>query len=143
MLLFKRYFTEKVQLFQNMKKNNKVLVTGAGGLVGSEAARFFVKKGFNVYGIDNNMRKTFFGEKGSTIKNIVILKREYDKFKNFKTDVRKKKTKYCIGIPIINEGQRIKKQLKRMKRYADLADIVVFDGGSTDNSIDKGFFERR
>jgi CDP-paratose 2-epimerase len=37
------------------------LVTGSGGLVGSEAVDFFIKKGYNVIGIDNDMRKYFFG----------------------------------------------------------------------------------
>lgn len=43
----------------------KVLVTGAGGLIGSEAVKFFAKESKNiVYGVDNNMRKVFFGDDG-------------------------------------------------------------------------------
>ena len=38
-----------------------VLVTGSCGLVGSESCIFFAKKGFKVIGIDNNLRKSFFG----------------------------------------------------------------------------------
>ncbi|MCR4263767.1 MAG: glycosyltransferase family 2 protein, partial [Candidatus Roizmanbacteria bacterium] len=45
-----------------------------------------------------------------------------------------KKTKYCITVPIINEGEKFKKQLFRMKQFSDLADILIFDGGSTDGS---------
>jgi len=42
-----------------------ILVTGAGGLIGSEAVRFFAKNKTNrVYGIDNNMRMEFFGKDG-------------------------------------------------------------------------------
>jgi CDP-paratose 2-epimerase len=41
----------------------KVLVTGAGGLIGSEVVLFFSQKGMEVVGIDNNMRQVFFGEK--------------------------------------------------------------------------------
>ena len=44
-----------------------VLVTGSNGLVGSESAFFFLKKGFNVIGIDNNLRKKFFGKDGNTL----------------------------------------------------------------------------
>lgn len=44
----------------------KVLITGSAGLVGSESVRFFAKKGFDIYGIDNNMRRYFFGENAST-----------------------------------------------------------------------------
>ncbi len=43
-----------------------VIITGANGLVGSEAVSFFSKKKYTVIGIDNNLRKFFFGEDGST-----------------------------------------------------------------------------
>jgi len=43
-----------------------VLVTGASGLIGSEAASFFAAKGFDVVGVDNDMRRYFFGDDGST-----------------------------------------------------------------------------
>ena len=43
------------------------LITGSSGLIGSESAFFFLKKGFDVIGIDNNLRKTFFGKDGDTI----------------------------------------------------------------------------
>ena len=42
------------------------IITGAAGLVGSEAAKYFAGKGMTVVGIDNNMRKEFFGEEAST-----------------------------------------------------------------------------
>ena len=42
------------------------LITGSAGLVGSEAVKFFCNKGFDVVGIDNNLRKFFFGNDGST-----------------------------------------------------------------------------
>ena len=44
-----------------------VLITGSNGLVGSESAFFFLKKGFKVIGIDNNFRKKFFGSDGNTL----------------------------------------------------------------------------
>ena len=46
----------------------------------------------------------------------------------------KKKTKYCICIPIINEGQRIWNELERAQSFKidRLADIIICDGGSTD-----------
>lgn len=43
-----------------------VIVTGSGGLVGSEACRFYAEKGMDVVGIDNDMRAHFFGEEAST-----------------------------------------------------------------------------
>ena len=45
---------------------NIILVTGSTGLVGSESVRFFCNKGYTVVGIDNDMRKAFFGEDAST-----------------------------------------------------------------------------
>lgn len=43
-----------------------VIITGSAGLIGSEASLFFAKQGFDVVGIDNNMRKVFFGDEAST-----------------------------------------------------------------------------
>jgi hypothetical protein len=42
----------------------KILVTGAGGLIGSEAVENYCNRGKNVYGIENNQREIFFGPKG-------------------------------------------------------------------------------
>ena len=39
-----------------------VVVTGSSGLIGSEASCYFINKGFDVLGIDNDMRKVFFGD---------------------------------------------------------------------------------
>ncbi|MFA5271494.1 MAG: NAD-dependent epimerase/dehydratase family protein, partial [Candidatus Omnitrophota bacterium] len=54
-----------------MKKT--VLVTGSAGLVGSECVRFFSQKGFEVIGIDNNMRMAFFGKDASVEWNKKLL----------------------------------------------------------------------
>ena len=43
-----------------------ILITGSCGLVGSESVNFFHKKGFEIIGIDNNLRQKFFGKDGST-----------------------------------------------------------------------------
>jgi dolichol-phosphate mannosyltransferase len=47
-----------------------------------------------------------------------------------------KRTRYCVCIPIINEGERIKNQLAEMKRQgiSEIADILILDGGSKDGS---------
>jgi CDP-paratose 2-epimerase len=65
-----------------------VIVTGAGGLIGSEACRFFAEKGFDVVGIDNNMRAYFFGEEASTSWNVNKLKTQIKGFKHFDLDIR-------------------------------------------------------
>ena len=64
------------------------IITGSSGLVGSEAVNFFHDKGFEVIGIDNNLRKLFFGKNGSTswIKS-KLLKRNKN-FKNYNIDIR-------------------------------------------------------
>ncbi|WP_372790386.1 SDR family NAD(P)-dependent oxidoreductase [Paraconexibacter sp.] len=42
------------------------IITGSGGLIGSEASRHFVQQGFDVVGIDNDMRSYFFGPEATT-----------------------------------------------------------------------------
>tara|TARA_B100001027_G_scaffold209155_1_gene175047 strand:+ start:43 stop:1092 length:1050 start_codon:yes stop_codon:yes gene_type:complete len=65
-----------------------VMITGSTGLVGSEAVKFFCEKGFDVVGVDNNLRKFFFGKDGSTtwVKNRLI--KNYKNFRNYETDIR-------------------------------------------------------
>ena len=65
-----------------------VIVTGAGGLIGSESVEFFCEKGFNVVGIDNDKRAYFFGEEASTKWNIETLSNRYLNFKNHFIDIR-------------------------------------------------------
>jgi CDP-paratose 2-epimerase len=48
---------------------NIAIITGSGGLIGSEATAFFAKEGFKVIGIDNDMRGYFFGKEASTLWN--------------------------------------------------------------------------
>lgn len=46
-----------------------VIITGSAGLIGSEATNYFAKKGFDIIGIDNDMRRVFFGDDASTTWN--------------------------------------------------------------------------
>ena len=55
---------------------------------------------------------------------------------------RKKKTKYCICISVLNEGNRIKNQLEKMVPYSNMADIIIADWGSTDGSMDEKFLKK-
>ncbi|MEJ3742462.1 NAD-dependent epimerase/dehydratase family protein [Actinomycetes bacterium KLBMP 9797] len=52
------------------------VVTGSGGLIGSEAARHFAGLGLHVVGIDNDMRRRFFGDEASTAWNVLRLTSE-------------------------------------------------------------------
>ena len=69
----------------------KILVTGAGGLIGSEAVDYYCSQGYEVTGIDNNQRQVFFGEKGSTLFRLTQLKDKHKNFTNFEIDIRDKK----------------------------------------------------
>ncbi len=68
----------------------KILVTGSAGLIGSEAVRFFAQKGFEVVGIDNDMRKAFFGDEASTLWNRDLLIKEVPGYIHYETDIRDK-----------------------------------------------------
>jgi CDP-paratose 2-epimerase len=65
-----------------------VLVTGSSGLIGSEAVVFFDALGFRVTGIDNNMRRDFFGPKGDTNWNRQRLEARCKHFTFQNVDIR-------------------------------------------------------
>ncbi len=65
-----------------------VIITGSSGLVGSESVNFFCDKGFDVIGIDNDLRKFFFGRDASTKWLNKILVKRNKRFKNFDIDIR-------------------------------------------------------
>ena len=56
-----------------------------------------------------------------------------------KNEYENKQKEYCLLIPIINEGERIKKELERAARYrvSELVDIIICDGDSTDGCTDE------
>lgn len=45
---------------------------------------------------------------------------------------------HALVIPVINEGERIQRQLQRIRRVTPKVDIIIADGGSTDGSLDPG-----
>ena len=65
------------------------LITGSAGLIGSEAAQFFGGRGFDVVGIDNDMRQVFFGAEASTEWNRQRLSRVLGKrYRHHDVDIR-------------------------------------------------------
>jgi len=66
----------------------KVLVTGSSGLIGSESVEHFDRLGHDVFGMDNNMRRIFFGPAGDTLWNLERLKRACKRFTHVAIDIR-------------------------------------------------------
>jgi CDP-paratose 2-epimerase len=67
----------------------KALITGSAGLIGSEAAKFFAQKSFEIVGIDNNMRSYFFGEEASTEWNRKKIEDQLKKsYTHYNADIR-------------------------------------------------------
>lgn len=64
------------------------LITGACGLIGSEAVKYFGNKDFQVVGIDNDMRKYFFGEEASTAWNTAKLQESVEGYIHKNIDIR-------------------------------------------------------
>jgi CDP-paratose 2-epimerase len=64
------------------------IVTGSSGLIGSETVKFLHEKGMRVIGVDNNMRKYFFGEDGSTDWNTRQLSESLKNFTHHAIDIR-------------------------------------------------------
>ena len=66
-----------------------VIVTGAGGLIGSESVRHFAAAGHTVVGIENDMRARFFGPSASTAHMTQRLLEEFpDNFRWVELDIR-------------------------------------------------------
>ena len=65
-----------------------VLITGSAGLIGAEAVRFFHAKGFSVVGVDNDMRRYFFGEEASTTWSRLQLEETVPGYRHHATDIR-------------------------------------------------------
>lgn len=64
------------------------IVTGSAGLIGSEAVSFFAALGMDVVGIDNDMRRYFFGESASTHRNRVRLEENVARYEHQAVDIR-------------------------------------------------------
>jgi CDP-paratose 2-epimerase len=64
------------------------IVTGSGGLIGSEAVGHFVRAGYDVVGIENDMRASFFGEEASTAHVTERLLTEHAEFQSVAADIR-------------------------------------------------------
>ncbi|HEX2112411.1 MAG TPA: NAD-dependent epimerase/dehydratase family protein [Gaiellaceae bacterium] len=64
------------------------LITGSSGLIGSEAVTFLDERGWKVRGVDNNMRRDFFGDHGDTTWNLERLRHSTSRFHHHDVDIR-------------------------------------------------------
>lgn len=64
------------------------VVTGSAGLIGAEAVRFLAAQGFDVVGIDNDMRRVFFGDEASTAWSRQRLEIEVKGYRHIDGDIR-------------------------------------------------------
>jgi CDP-paratose 2-epimerase len=66
-----------------------IIVTGSGGLIGSESVQHFVQAGYDVIGLENDMRARFFGPSASTARTTDRLLHEFgDGFRSLELDIR-------------------------------------------------------
>jgi len=66
----------------------KAIVTGSSGLIGSEMVAFLDTRGWETHGVDNNMRRDFFGEHGDTTWNLERLRGQTRRFEHHELDIR-------------------------------------------------------
>jgi CDP-paratose 2-epimerase len=64
------------------------IVTGSGGLIGSESVRHFVEAGYDVIGLENDLRARFFGPTASTLAVTERLTELHPEFRSLEVDIR-------------------------------------------------------
>src|SRR5436190_6382839 len=83
------------------------LVTGSAGLIGAEAVRFLAGKGFRIVGIDNDMRRQFFGDDASTDWSRRQLESTIDAYEHHAVDIREQQaldsifSQYATDIQLV------------------------------------------
>ena len=81
------------------------IVTGSAGLIGSETCRHFAGKGLEIVGIDNDMRRYFFGREGSTEWMSKLLVNEVPNYTHRQIDIRDREAVFKL---FSEYGQEIK-----------------------------------
>lgn len=77
-----------------------VVVTGSAGLVGSESVRYFAALGYDVVGLDNDMRRMFFGDEASTSASRARLEAEVPAYRHHDTDIRDREGVDAVFAPL-------------------------------------------
>ena len=68
--------------------SKKAIITGSGGLIGSACARLLHEEGWDVIGVDNDMRRQFFGEPGTTLPVVQELRANLPRYRHLDLDIR-------------------------------------------------------
>src|SRR5579885_2198043 len=66
----------------------KILVTGSGGLIGGEAVEYFGSRGHEIVGVDNNMRKKFFGDSADILWNLHRVVHKVIRYAHHEADIQ-------------------------------------------------------
>src|SRR5579875_3603239 len=66
----------------------RALITGSGGLIGYACSRLLCGEGWEVIGVDNNMREYFFGPQGSIAPTVRFLQESFVGYRHFALDIR-------------------------------------------------------
>ena len=127
------------------------IITGSTGLVGSEAVNFFHDKGFDIIGIDNNLRKLFFGKNGSTIWLKSQLLKRNKNFRNYHLDIRnftgleKIFKRYSKKISVIINATGTLNLLELTKKYSPNAPFIFMSTNKVygDNPNKLNIIERK
>src|SRR5689334_5312964 len=64
------------------------VITGSAGLVGCEAVAYFASQGFHIVGIDNDMRRQFFGAEATTRPNLERIRLSTSSYEHHDVDIR-------------------------------------------------------
>jgi CDP-paratose 2-epimerase len=67
---------------------SRILITGSSGLIGSEVCEYFAERGWEIHGVDNNARASFFGTEGDTRWNLRRLSERFPRFRHHDVDIR-------------------------------------------------------
>jgi CDP-paratose 2-epimerase len=85
----------------------RVLITGSAGLIGSETACIFHARGFEVIGIDNDMRSQFFGADASTAARRRQLELQLPRYRHADLDIRDGAAVDQLFAALCGSGSRI------------------------------------
>ncbi len=73
-----------------------ILITGSSGLIGSEAVTYYDQQGHTIIGVDNNMRREFFGPDGDTTWNRQRLEASTNRFTPCAIDIRNRESLFDL-----------------------------------------------